>query len=166
MLSTFVPMSFEGRYTVSANGARGAYLAYLRDSQVGYLVSMPLLLVFGTACAFDAEFRLLAGFLIGAATMLATNYWQTYRLTVRGARAYAGQEIKFRVTEEGLHFASADGDTFRRWAAFKQLRRQPAFWFFILAGNRQPFYLPTSSLPSEAQAFIEQTVRAAGGRVI
>ncbi len=106
----------------------------------------------------------LAVILAIAAGIAAALYVGYYRNSLRKFRTMEKPQATFCADESSFTMSSDAGTTTLQWSAVKELWQFPSVWL-LLYSKTQYSTLPLACLPPETQAFVQERVREAGGKV-
>ena len=106
----------------------------------------------------------LAVILAIAAGVAAALYVGYYRNSLRKFRTMEKPQATFCADESSFTMSSDAGTTTLQWSAVKELWQFPSVWL-LLYSKTQYSTLPLACLPPETQAFVQERVREAGGKV-
>ncbi len=106
----------------------------------------------------------LAVILAIAAGIAVALYVGYYRNSLRKFRTMEKPQATFCADESSFTMSSDAGTTTLQWSAVKELWQFPSVWL-LLYSKTQYSTLPLACLPPETQAFVQERVREAGGKV-
>ena len=106
----------------------------------------------------------LAVILAIAAGIAVAMYVGYYRNSLRKFRTMEKPQATFCADESSFTMSSDAGTTTLQWSAVKELWQFPSVWL-LLYSKTQYSTLPLACLPPETQAFVQERVREAGGKV-
>ncbi len=87
-----------------------------------------------------------------------------YRNSLRKFRTMSTPRATFRADESSFTMTSDAGTTTLQWSAVKELWQFPRVWL-LLYSKTQFSTLPLACLPPDIQAFVQERVREAGGKI-
>jgi hypothetical protein len=162
-------MPHETTLIYSESLLREAVLGFWRRSiGTGFILMLVALAVaLGILVALDAPLWIsvtLAVLFALAAAVAVALYIGYYRNSLRKFRAMNTPRATFHADESSFTMSSDAGTTTLQWSAVKELWQFPSVWL-LLYSKTQFSTLPVSCLPPETQAFVQERVREAGGKV-
>jgi membrane glycosyltransferase len=101
---------------------------------------------------------------LGVLVVIGAPFWLLITLAVLFVLAVAKPQATFRADESSFTMSSDAGTTTLQWSAVKELWQFPSVWL-LLYSKTEFSTLPLACLPSETQAFVQERVREAGGKV-
>ncbi len=131
------------------------------------LMLVALTVVLGVLVALGAPIWIivtLAVLLVLAAAVAVALYIGYYRNSLRKFRTMSTPRATFRADESSFTMTSDAGTTTLQWSAVKELWQFPSVWL-LLYSKTQFSTLPLACLPPDIQAFVQERVREAGGKV-
>jgi hypothetical protein len=131
------------------------------------LMLVALTVVLGVLVALGAPVWIivtLAVLLVLAAAVAVALYIGYYRNSLRKFRTMSTPRATFRADESSFTMTSDAGTTTLQWSAVKELWQFPSVWL-LLYSKTQFSTLPLACLPPDIQAFVQERVREAGGKV-
>ena len=162
-------MSHEATLIYSESLLREAVFGFWRRSiGMGFILMLvALVVVLGVLVAFDAPVWIivtLAVLFVLAAAVAVALYIGYYRNSLRKFRTMSTPRATFRADESSFTMTSDAGTTTLQWSAVKELWQFPNVWL-LLYSKTQFSTLPLTCLPPDIQAFVQERVREAGGKV-
>jgi hypothetical protein len=162
-------MSHEATLIYSESLLREAVFGFWRRSiGMGFILMLvALVVVLGVLVAFGAPVWIivtLAVLFVLAAAVAAALYIGYYRSSLRKFRTMRTPRATFRADESSFTMTSDAGTTTLQWIAVKELWQFPHVWL-LLYSKTQFSTLPLACLPPDIQAFVQERVREAGGKV-
>jgi hypothetical protein len=162
-------MPHEATLIYSESLLREAVYAFWRRSIgsgfIAMLAALPVVL--GVLVVIGAPFWLLitlAVLFVLAVALAVALYAGYYRNSLRKFRKMEKPQATFRADESSFTMSSDAGTTTLQWSAVKELWQFPSVWL-LLYSKTEFSTLPLACLPSETQAFVQERVREAGGKV-
>ncbi len=163
-------MEFEFQYQLSEEFQRRAARRLLIH-HFGWRVpitSALFVLVVALMCQMDMP-GYVCGFFAGAGILLFTLVLLAQLVRSRQSRQLLrkmhDRTVSCRFSDQGLHMESELGIATLPWSRFSKLVRAPEVWLFFLDWQ-QSVALPASGFTDDASRFVEDSVAAAGGRVL
>ena len=162
-------MSHEATLIYSESLLREAVFGFWRRSiGMGFILMLvALTVVLGVLVALGAPIWIivtLAVLLVLAAAVAVALYIGYYRNSLRKFRTMSTPQATFRADESSFTMTSDAGTTTLQWSAVKELWQFPSVWL-LLYSKTQFSTLPLACLPPDIQAFVQERVREAGGKV-
>ena len=162
-------MSHEATLIYSESLLREAVFGFWRRSiGMGFILMLvALVVVLGVLVALGAPVWIivtLAVLLVLAAAVAVALYIGYYRNSLRKFRTMSTPRATFRADESSFTMTSDAGTTTLQWSAVKELWQFPSVWL-LLYSKTQFSTLPLACLPPDIQAFVQERVREAGGKV-
>jgi len=162
-------MSHEATLIYSESLLREAVFGFWRRSiGMGFILMLvALTVVLGVLVALGAPIWIivtLAVLLVLAAAVAVALYIGYYRNSLRKFRTMSTPRATFRADESSFTMTSDAGTTTLQWSAVKELWQFPSVWL-LLYSKTQFSTLPLACLPPDIQAFVQERVREAGGKV-
>jgi hypothetical protein len=162
-------MSHEATLIYSESLLREAVFGFWRRSiGMGFILMLVALAVaLGVLVALGAPVWImvtLAVLLVLAAAVAVALYIGYYRNSLRKFRTMSTPRATFRADESSFTMTSDAGTTTLQWSAVKELWQFPSVWL-LLYSKTQFSTLPLACLPPDIQAFVQERVREAGGKV-
>ena len=162
-------MSHEATLIYSESLLREAVFGFWRRSiGMGFILMLvALVVVLGLLVALGAPVWIivtLAVLLVLAAAVAVALYIGYYRNSLRKFRTMSTPRATFRADESSFTMTSDAGTTTLQWSAVKELWQFPSVWL-LLYSKTQFSTLPLACLPPDIQAFVQERVREAGGKV-
>ena len=162
-------MSHEATLIYSESLLREAVFGFWRRSiGMGFILMLvALAVVLGVLVALGAPVWIivtLAVLLVLAAAVAVALYIGYYRNSLRKFRTMSTPRATFRADESSFTMTSDAGTTTLQWSAVKELWQFPSVWL-LLYSKTQFSTLPLACLPPDIQAFVQERVRKAGGKV-
>jgi YcxB-like protein len=162
-------MSHEATLIYSESLLREAVFGFWRRSiGMGFILMLvALVVVLGVLVAFGAPVWIimtLAVLFVLAAAVAVALYIGYYRNSLRKFRTMSTPRATFRADESSFTMTSDAGTTTLQWSAVKELWQLPNVWL-LLYSKTQFSTLPLACLPPDIQAFVQERVREAGGKV-
>jgi len=162
-------MSHEATLIYSESLLREAVFGFWRRSiGMGFILMLvALAVVLGVLVALGAPVWIivtLAVLLVLAAAVAVALYIGYYRNSLRKFRTMSTPRATFRADESSFTMTSDAGTTTLQWSAVKELWQFPSVWL-LLYSKTQFSTLPLACLPPDIQAFVQERVREAGGKV-
>ncbi|HSS29576.1 MAG TPA: YcxB family protein [Nitrospiraceae bacterium] len=162
-------MSHEATLIYSESLLREAVFGFWRRSiGMGFILMLvALTVVLGVLVALGAPVWIivtLAVLLVLAAAVAVALYIGYYRNSLRKFRTMSTPRATFRADESSFTMTSDAGTTTLQWSAVKELWQFPSVWL-LLYSKTQFSTLPLACLPPDIQAFVQERVREAGGKV-
>jgi len=162
-------MSHEATLIYSESLLREAVFGFWRRSiGIGFILMLvALVVVLGVLVAFGAPVWIivtLAVLFVLAAAVAVALYIGYYRNSLRKFRTMSTPRATFRADESSFTMTSDAGTTTLQWIAVKELWQFPNVWL-LLYSKTQFSTLPLACLPPDIQAFVQERVREAGGKV-
>jgi hypothetical protein len=162
-------MSHEAILIYSESLLREAVFGFWRRSiGMGFILMLvALTVVLGVLVALGAPVWIivtLAVLLVLAAAVAVALYIGYYRNSLRKFRTMSTPRATFRADESSFTMTSDAGTTTLQWSAVKELWQFPSVWL-LLYSKTQFSTLPLACLPPDIQAFVQERVREAGGKV-
>ena len=162
-------MSHETTLIYSESLLREAGCVFWRRSiGMGFILMLvALAVVLGVLVALGAPVWIivtLAVLLVLAAAVAVALYIGYYRNSLRKFRTMSTPRATFCADESSFTMTSDAGTTTLQWSAVKELWQFPSVWL-LLYSKTQFSTLPLACLPPDIQAFVQERVREAGGKV-
>ena len=162
-------MSHEATLIYSESLLREAVFGFWRRSiGMGFILMLvALTVVLGVLVALGAPVWIivtLVVLLVLAAAVAVALYIGYYRNSLRKFRTMSTPRATFRADESSFTMTSDAGTTTLQWSAVKELWQFPRVWL-LLYSKTQFSTLPLACLPPDIQAFVQERVREAGGKV-
>jgi YcxB-like protein len=162
-------MSHEAILIYSESLLREAVFGFWRRSiGMGFILMLvALTVVLGVLVALGAPVWIivtLVVLLVLAAAVAVALYIGYYRNSLRKFRTMSTPRATFRADESSFTMTSDAGTTTLQWSAVKELWQFPSVWL-LLYSKTQFSTLPLACLPPDIQAFVQERVREAGGKV-
>ena len=162
-------MSHEATLIYSESLLREAVFGFWRRSiGMGFILMLvALTVVLGVLVALGAPVWIivtLVVLLVLAAAVAVGLYIGYYRNSLRKFRTMSTPRATFRADESSFTMTSDAGTTTLQWSAVKELWQFPSVWL-LLYSKTQFSTLPLACLPPDIQAFVQERVREAGGKV-
>ena len=162
-------MAHEATLIYSESLLREAVFGFWRRSiGMGFILMLvALVVVLGLLVALGAPVWIivtLAVLLVLAAAVAVALYIGYYRNSLRKFRTMSTPRATFRADESSFTVTSDAGTTTLQWSAVKELWQFPRVWL-LLYSKTQFSTLPLACLPPDIQAFVQERVREAGGKV-
>lgn len=162
-------MAHEAILIYSESLLREAVFGFWRRSiGMGFILMLvALAVVLGVLVALGAPVWIivtLAVLLVLAAAVALALYIGYYRNSLRKFRTMSTPRATFRADESSFTMTSDAGTTTLQWSAVKELWQFPSVWL-LLYSKTQFSTLPLACLPPDIQAFVQERVREAGGKV-
>jgi hypothetical protein len=162
-------MAHEATLIYSESLLREAVFGFWRRSiGMGFILMLvALAVVLGVLVALGAPVWIivtLAVLLVLAAAVAVALYIGYYRNSLRKFRTMSTPRATFRADESSFTMTSDAGTTTLQWSAVKELWQFPSVWL-LLYSKTQFSTLPLACLPPDIQAFVQERVREAGGKV-
>ena len=162
-------MSHEATLIYSESLLREAVFGFWRRSiGMGFILMLvALTVVLGVLVALGAPVWIivtLVVLLVLAAAVAVALYIGYYRNSLRKFRTMSTPRATFRADESSFTMTSDAGTTTLQWSAVKELWQFPNVWL-LLYSKTQFSTLPLACLPPDIQAFVQERVREAGGKV-
>lgn len=162
-------MAHEATLIYSESLLREAVFGFWRRSiGMGFILMLvALAVVLGVLVALGAPVWIivtLAVLLLLAAAVAGALYIGYYRNSLRKFRTMTTPRATFRADESSFTMTSDAGTTTLQWSAVKELWQFPSVWL-LLYSKTQFSTLPLACLPPDIQAFVQERVREAGGKV-
>jgi len=162
-------MSHEATLIYSESLLREAVFEFWRRSiGMGFILMLvALTVVLGVLVALGAPVWIivtLVVLLVLAAAVAVALYIGYYRNSLRKFRTMSTPRATFRADESSFTMTSDAGTTTLQWSAVKELWQFPSVWL-LLYSKTQFSTLPLACLPPDIQAFVQERVREAGGKV-
>lgn len=162
-------MAHEATLIYSESLLREAVFGFWRRSiGMGFILMLvALTVVLGVLVALGAPVWIivtLAVLLVLAAAVAVALYIGYYRNSLRKFRTMSTPRATFRADESSFTMTSDAGTTTLQWSAVKELWQFPSVWL-LLYSKTQFSTLPLACLPPDIQAFVQERVREAGGKV-
>ena len=162
-------MAHEAILIYSESLLREAVFGFWRRSiGMGFILMLvALTVVLGVLVALGAPVWIivtLAVLLVLAAAVAVALYIGYYRNSLRKFRTMSTPRATFRADESSFTMTSDAGTTTLQWSAVKELWQFPSVWL-LLYSKTQFSTLPLACLPPDIQAFVQERVREAGGKV-
>ena len=162
-------MAHEATLIYSESLLREAVFGFWRRSiGMGFILMLvALTVVLGVLVALGAPVWImvtLAVLLVLAAAVAVALYIGYYRNSLRKFRTMSTPRATFRADESSFTMTSDAGTTTLQWSAVKELWQFPSVWL-LLYSKTQFSTLPLACLPPDVQAFVQERVREAGGKV-
>jgi hypothetical protein len=162
-------MAHEAILIYSESLLREAVFGFWRRSiGMGFILMLVALAVaLGVLVALGAPVWImvtLAVLLVLAAAVAVALYIGYYRNSLRKFRTMSTPRATFRADESSFTMTSDAGTTTLQWSAVKELWQFPRVWL-LLYSKTQFSTLPLACLPPDIQAFVQERVREAGGKV-
>jgi len=162
-------MSHEATLIYSESLLREAVFVFWRRSiGMGFILMLvALTVVLGVLVALGAPVWIivtLAVLLVLAAAVAVALYIGYYRNSLRKFRTMSTPRATFRADDSSFTMTSDAGTTTLQWSAVKELWQFPSVWL-LLYSKTQFSTLPLACLPPDIQAFVQERVREAGGKV-
>ncbi|HXT67662.1 MAG TPA: YcxB family protein [Nitrospiraceae bacterium] len=162
-------MSHEATLIYSESLLREAVFGFWRRSiGMGFILMLvALTVVLGVLVALGAPVWIivtLVVLLVLAAAVAVALYIGYYRNSLRKFRTMSTPRATFRADESSFTMTSDAGTTTLQWSAVKELWQFPSVWL-LLYSKTQFSTLPLACLPPDIQAFVQERVREAGGKV-
>jgi len=161
-------MEHQATLTFSEPLIRRAVVAFWRRTiGVGFFVALAILIVSLTYMVRAGDRSWVVGVL---ASVLAMGvgfpvlfFVAHYRNSMAKLRAMGSPTASLIASESALSLSSGAGSASLPWSSVSELWQFPTFWLLLLS-KAQFVTLPLSGITPDAQAFILQRVRAAGGK--
>ena len=162
-------MAHEATLIYSESLLREAVFGFWRRSiGMGFILMLvALVVVLGVLVALGAPVWIIvtmAVLLVLAAAVAVALYIGYYRNSLRKFRTMSTPRATFRADESSFTMTSDAGTTTLQWSAVKELWQFPSVWL-LLYSKTQFSTLPVACLPPDLQAFVQERVREAGGKV-
>ena len=162
-------MAHEAILIYSESLLREAVFGFWRRSiGMGFILMLvALAVVVGVLVTLGAPLWIivtLAVLLILAAAVAVALYIGYYRNSLRKFRTMSTPRATFHADESSFTVTSDAGTTTLQWSAVKELWQFPSVWL-LLYSKTQFSTLPLACLPPDIQAFVQERVREAGGKV-
>jgi len=162
-------MAHEATLIYSESLLREAVFGFWRRSiGMGFILMLvALVVVLGLLVALGAPVWIivtLAVLLVLAAAVAVALYIGYYRNSLRKFRTMSTPRATFRADESSFTMTSDAGTTTLQWSAVKELWQFPSVWL-LLYSKTQFSTLPLACLPPDIQAFVQERVREAGGKI-
>jgi len=162
-------MSHEATLIYSESLLREAVFGFWRRSiGMGFILMLvALTVVLGVLVALGAPVWIivtLVVLLVLAAAVAVALYIGYYRNSLRKFRTMSTPRATFRADESSFTMTSDAGTTTLQLSAVKELWQFPSVWL-LLYSKTQFSTLPLACLPPDIQAFVQERVREAGGKV-
>ena len=162
-------MAHEATLIYSESLLREAVFGFWRRSiGMGFILMLvALVVVLGVLVALGAPVWIivtLAVLLVLAAAVAVALYIGYYRNSLRKFRTMSTPRATFHADESSFTVTSDAGTTTLQWSAVKELWQFPRVWL-LLYSKTQFSTLPLACLPPDIQAFVQERVQEAGGKV-
>jgi hypothetical protein len=162
-------MFFEATLKYSETIVRRAALASWRHAfGVRFVVALALL---GAGLLFLVQrgerswiVGMLGTVLLLGIAFAAAAYVVSVQSSLSRLRQMQSPEALLRAEASGFSISSELGAVTMPWSAVKRVWRHPGFWLLVLSRSSQ-VTLPLAAVAEEAQSFILQQIKGAGGRV-
>ncbi|NOT23990.1 MAG: YcxB family protein [Nitrospiraceae bacterium] len=162
-------MPHEATLIYSESLLRQAVFAFWRRSVgLGFILMLAVLaailvgiIALGAPLWLIVTLAVILAIAAGIAVALYVGY---YRNSLRKFRTMEKPQATFCADESSFTMSSDAGTTTLQWSAVKELWQFPSVWL-LLYSKTQYSTLPLACLPPETQAFVQERVREAGGKV-
>ncbi|THJ24076.1 MAG: YcxB family protein [Nitrospira sp. CG24E] len=162
-------MPHEATLIYSESLLRQAVFAFWRRSVgLGFILMLVVLaailvgiIALGASLWLIVTLAVILAIAAGIAVALYVGY---YRNSLRKFRTMEKPQATFCADESSFTMSSDAGTTTLQWSAVKELWQFPSVWL-LLYSKTQYSTLPLACLPPETQAFVQERVREAGGKV-
>ena len=149
---------------------REAVVAFWRRSLgVGFFVCLGFLLCVFLFMVWEGDrswgVGALGAFLVLGVGFIVFLYFVHLRNGLAKLRSMGEPTATLSLEDESFTITSGLGSTSLKWSVVTELWRFPSFWL-LLFSNAQFITVPLASVPAEAQEFMMNRVRAAGGKIV
>lgn len=149
-------------YSLTRSAVRRFYLRELWHRNGGALLSLPILALVGWWWSRDPIFWWPAGFVSG----VGVTYLGLLYLGLRTAQRVADKPANAEADGAGMRFDFDGITTHLRWESVVSARQTHDGLILVVSRlTKRSILIPRTAMSDDAEAFIVERVRAAGGRV-